>query len=176
MTELAPLRTSLLGDASARAAAMIAEATADAAAIRAAADAEAARIINAARDEGLRAAEATARSERLSSSRAARALVLGARRDRETTARDRALQAALDFRGHRRYTRLLDALEAEARRRLGAGVEIERDPQQGGGVRATRASRSLDLTLPRLAAQAVEQALRQIDAPSLNAKEAVSSR
>jgi hypothetical protein len=163
ITELTPLRATLLADASVRAAAMLADARAEASITRASAEAEALRLVDAAREDGRRAAEAIARSERLAAARQARALVLQARSAREATARERALRAALAFRKRPEYGRLLEALETDCRRRLGAEAEIERDPAQGGGVRARLGSRSLDYTLPSLAEHALALALPKND-------------
>ena len=158
MNQLEPLRQSLLNAASARAAATIAQARADATVTQAAAKARAAKIIAAARAEGRRATEARAQTQRVEAERAARALVLTAERGVEDKARTRALAAAMTFRHQPEYIKLLDTLEASARRRLGPAAEIERDPPDAGGVRARLGRRSIDLTLVSL----VDQTLRSV--------------
>jgi hypothetical protein len=155
VNQLEPVRQSLLSAASTRAAATIAQARADATATQAAAKAAAAKIIAAARAEGRRATEARARAQLVEAERAARALVLTAERGVEDDARTRALAAAMIFRHQPEYTKLLDTLEASARRRLGPTTEIERDPPDAGGLRARHGRRSIDLTLALLVDQAL---------------------
>jgi hypothetical protein len=155
VNQLEPLRQSLLSAASARATATIAQARTDATVTQTAAKATAAKIIATARAEGRRATEARAQAQRVEAERAARALVLTAERRVEDNARTRALAAAMTFRRQPEYTRLLDTLEASARRRLGPTTEIERDPPDAGGLRARHGRRSIDLTLVSLVDQAL---------------------
>jgi hypothetical protein len=91
--------------------------------------------------------------------RAARSVVLEAQDAVEAEARAQALAAAMSFRDDPDYSRLLDTLEANARRRLGGSATIERDPPAVGGIRARLARRSLDYTLPALVEQGLQTAL-----------------
>ncbi len=165
MNQLEPLRQSLLSAASARATATIAQARADATVTQAAAKATAAKTIATARAEGRRATEARAQAQRVEAERAARALVLTAERGVEDNARSRALAAAMTFRRQPEYTRLLDTLEASARRRLGPTTEIERDPPDAGGLRARHGRRSIDLTLVSLVDQALTGSFDEVAEP-----------
>ncbi|MFI5286948.1 MAG: hypothetical protein ACHQ4F_11580 [Candidatus Dormibacteria bacterium] len=166
MNQLEPVRQCLLSAASARASATIAQARADAKVTQAAAKATAAKIIATARAEGRRATEARAQAQRVDSERAARALVLTAERGVEDNARTRALAAAMTFRHRPEYTRLLDTLEASARRRLGPTTEIDRDPHDAGGLRAWRGRRSIDLTLASLVDQALTRSFVEVGEPA----------
>jgi len=166
VSQLEALRQSLLSAASARAAATIAQACADATVTQAAAKATAAKIIATARAEGRRATETRAQAQLVEAERAARALVLTAERGVEDNARTRALAAAMTFRHQPEYTKLLDTLEASARRRLGPTTEIERDPPDAGGVRARLGRRSIDLTLASLVDQALTGALDEVADPA----------
>jgi hypothetical protein len=166
VNQLEPLRQSLLSAASTRAAATIAQARADATATRAAAKAAAAKIIAAARAGGRRATEARAQAQLVEAERAARALVLTAERGVEDDARTRALAAAMIFRHQPEYTKLLDTLEASARRRLGPTTEIERDPPDAGGLRARHGRRSIDLTLASLVDQALTGSFDEVAEPA----------
>jgi len=166
MTQLEPLRQSLLTAASARAAAAVADAQAEAATTVAAAQAAARKIIETARAEGERAAESRTDTELVAAERAARALVLDAQRAVEDEARTRAFDAAMALRQRPEYQRLLDSLEASARRRLGASAVIERDPDAAGGIRARLQRLSLDYTLTALVERALTRAFAEAEAPS----------
>jgi hypothetical protein len=159
MTELEPIRRSLLRTASFRAGEMVAQAQADATSTLAAADQTASRIIETARAEGRRVAESRGLSDLVVAERTARSMILEARDAVEVEARARAMAAATSFRDDPDYSRLLDTLEADARRRLGGSAAIERDPPVVGGVRARLARRSLDYTLPSLVEHGVKTAL-----------------
>jgi hypothetical protein len=114
----------------------------------------------------VRAAEATVQAQLIASRRAARALVLDAQHDVEAGARARAIAAAKAFREIPEYQRLLDNLEASAKRRLGSAAEIVRDGSDGGGVRARAGKRSLDYTLTSLAVRALDDVLASADEPA----------
>jgi hypothetical protein len=159
MTELEPIRRSLINAASSSAGEIVARARADATATLAAAEQAAGRIIDTARAEGMRAAESRGLNQLVVAERAARSAVLEAQDAVEAAARARALAAAVSFRDEPDYSRLLDALEANARRRLGGSAAIERDPPAVGGIRARLARRSLDYTLPSLVEQGLKTAL-----------------
>ncbi len=55
------------------------------------------------------------------------------------------------------YDELLDRLAAAARRDLGDDASVERDPPDAGGVRAQAGTRSVDYTLPALAARWIDE-------------------
>jgi hypothetical protein len=138
---------------------MVAQARADATATLAAAEQAAARIIDTARAEGRHPSESRGLNELVVAERAARSVVLEAQDAVEAEARAQALAAAMSFRDDPDYSRLLDTLEANARRRLGGSATIERDPPAVGGIRARLARRSLDYTLPALVEQGLQTAL-----------------
>lgn len=125
-----------------------------------------AAAIEQARSQGMRAAEARMRTQLIASERAARMLVLDAQREVEAVARTRAIAEALAFRERPEYHRLLDNLEANAKRRLGSAAEIERDPPDCGGIRARVGNRSLDYTLTSLAAHVLDDVFAAIEAPA----------
>lgn len=81
--------------------------------------------------------------------------VLAVQREIYDEFRRRARATVLGLREEPGYPALVDRLAACARRELGDGVEIERDPPGLGGVRATAGTRSVDLTLPTLADRAI---------------------
>jgi hypothetical protein len=149
---------------------MIAQAHTDARATQTVARTTAAKIIAAARAEGRRTAEATAQAQFVEAERAARALVLTAEQEVEGSARTRALAAAMTFRQQPEYTKLLDALEASARRRLGPTAEIERDPPGAGGIRARRGRRSIDLTLASLVDQVLASSMDEVAEPVIGSR------
>ena len=159
MRELEPIRRSLISRASSRADDMVAQARADATATLTAADQEASRIIKTAREEGRRAAESRGLNDLIGAERTARSMILEAEDAVEVEARARALAAALSFRDDPEYSKLLDILEAHARRRLGGSAAIDRDPPEVGGIRARLARGSLDYTLPALVDQMLDTAL-----------------
>ena len=145
------LRTTLLRGVEAEV-----EATVSAAELRAAAQVERARedstrLQEDARAEGEAAGELeSARTLALARS-LARRIVLEARQAVYEDFRAQALAAALSLRADGKvYERLVDRLEATARRTLGDGAEVELDPADVGGVRARAGRRSVDLTLPTL--------------------------
>lgn len=149
-------RDALLDDARQRAAAMLAEA-----------DVEAGERLERARrqgDERLERARALGEVEgRVAAARAAalerssaRMEVLGAQRAASDELRRRARAAALGLRDAPDYAELLDRLMAAARRDLGDGAEIERDPRGVGGVRGRAGTRQVDYTLVALADRCVD--------------------
>jgi vacuolar-type H+-ATPase subunit E/Vma4 len=112
---------------------------------------ESARLQEVARSEGEAAGELEASRELALARSEARRLVLEARQAVYEDFRHRALADALALRADRKaYARLLDRLESAARRALGDGLAVERDPEDVGGVRARAGRRSVDLTLPAL--------------------------
>lgn len=151
------LRATLLEAAGAEAEATRAEAERRAGEELERARAEAERLQELAAAEGEAAGELQAgRALALARSRARR-LVLEARRAAYEDFRSRALAGALALRDDRKtYPSLLGRLETEARRALGDELELERDPEDLGGVRARAGKRSVDLTLPTLVDRCVK--------------------
>lgn len=68
---------------------------------------------------------------------------------------DRVRDAAVELRHDPRYPVLLDELERLARDQLGADAEVDRDPDQGGGVVAVSGDRRVDYRMPVLADRAI---------------------
>lgn len=145
------LRATLLEGAEAEARALLEDADRRAAdeSERSLADSE--RLVATARAEGNASGELQS-ARALALARAeTRRLVLEAKAALYEDFRSRALAAALALREDRAaYRRVLRRLEAEARRSLGDGAELELDPPDAGGVRARDGRRSVDLTLPVL--------------------------
>jgi vacuolar-type H+-ATPase subunit E/Vma4 len=69
---------------------------------------------------------------------------------------DHTRRSVVAMRSDPRYPALLDGLEALARRQLGAGAVIDRDPDPDGGLIAVSGSRRVDYTLPALADRALD--------------------
>jgi flagellar biosynthesis/type III secretory pathway protein FliH len=86
----------------------------------------------------------------------ARMEVLAARREAYEELRRRARAAALALRSEAGYDELLEQLAAAARRDLGEDAELEIDPPQDGGVRASADGRRVDYTLVALADRCVD--------------------
>lgn len=149
-------RDALLADARERAAGMLAAADAETAERTARARREADALVARARArgevEGRVAAARTVAVERSF----ARMKVLAAQRAASDEFRGRARIAVLALRDAPDYPDLLDRLAALARRDLGDGTELERDPPDVGGVRARTGTRSVDYTLVALADRCVE--------------------
>jgi vacuolar-type H+-ATPase subunit E/Vma4 len=145
------LRATLVAGAEAEAQALLGEAEARAAAESERAGEESERLLARARAEGEASGELQA-GRALALARAeSRRVVLEAKAEAYRELRERALAAALALRDDPEpYGRLLDELESAARRALGDGAAIERDPPEAGGVRAAAGRRSVDLTLPVL--------------------------
>lgn len=141
----------LLTDARERAAAVLAEADAEASAqidgARRQADDLVARARTRGEAEGRVAAARAAAVERSF----ARLEILAAQREAHDELRVRARAAVLALRDEADYPELLDRLAGAARRDLGDGAEIERDPPGAGGVRGRAGTRRVDYTLVALA-------------------------
>ncbi|HWB56966.1 MAG TPA: hypothetical protein VG479_08535 [Gaiellaceae bacterium] len=145
------LRATLLANASAEAHATRAAGESRVRAEREGRRAESSRLQATARAEGEAAGDLESARDLALARSGARRLVLEGRRAVYEDFRSRALAGALALRGDRKaYARLLDHLEAAARHSLGDDVEIERDPETVGGIRARAGARSVDLTLPTL--------------------------
>jgi hypothetical protein len=145
------LRATLLANASAEADATLAAGEGRVRAERERRREESSRLQESARAEGETAGNLESARDLAVARSGARRLVLEARQAVYEDFRGRALADALALRADRKeYARLLDRLEAAARRSLGDDVEIERDPEDVGGIRARAGARSVDLTLPTL--------------------------
>ncbi|HEY7561479.1 MAG TPA: hypothetical protein VH650_04820 [Gaiellaceae bacterium] len=145
------LRATLLADAEAEADAARAAGESRAEAERERAWTESSRLQERACVEGEAAGELESAREQALARSGARRLVLEARQAVYEDFRSLALADTLALRADRKaYARLLDGLEAAARRSLGGTAEIDRDPADVGGVRARAGKRSVDLTLPTL--------------------------
>jgi vacuolar-type H+-ATPase subunit E/Vma4 len=145
------LRATLLANAEAEADAVRAAGESRAKAERERAQTESSRLQERARAEGEAAGDLESARDLAVARSGARRVVLEARQAVYEDFRSRGLAEALAFRADRKeYARLLERLEDEARRSLGDDVEIERDPEDVGGIRARAGARSVDLTLPTL--------------------------
>jgi vacuolar-type H+-ATPase subunit E/Vma4 len=145
------LRATLLAGAEAEAEAARAAGESRAEAERELARTESSRLQESARAEGEAAGDLEAARDLALARSGARRVVLEARQAVYEDFRSCALADALALRADRKeYARLLERLEDEARRSLGDDVEIERDPEDVGGIRARAGARSVDLTLPTL--------------------------
>jgi vacuolar-type H+-ATPase subunit E/Vma4 len=145
------LRATLLEGAEGEARALLEDADRRAAAESERSLADSERLLETARAEGEASGELQS-ARALALARAeTRRLVLEAKAAVYEDFRSRALAAALALRDDRAaYPPVLRRLEAEARRALGDGAELELDPPDAGGVRAHDGRRSVDLTLPVL--------------------------
>lgn len=85
----------------------------------------------------------------------ARTEVLAAQREAYEELGRRARAAGLALRDDPGYPGLLERLGAAARRDLGDGAELEVDPPDAGGIRATAGSHRVDYTLTVLADRCV---------------------
>jgi vacuolar-type H+-ATPase subunit E/Vma4 len=150
-------REALLEDARARAARRLAAADAETDQRIAAARREAATIIAQARARGETEGRIAGARDAAVQRSFAHLKVLAAQRDVYDEFRRRARDATLALRDDPAYPALLDRLTASARRDLGDGAEIERDPPEVGGVRARDGTRSVDYTLPALADRAIAE-------------------
>jgi vacuolar-type H+-ATPase subunit E/Vma4 len=113
------------------------------------AQAAGARLLEEARAEGCEAAELEAARRRAEARRTAHQRVLRARRDALERLRRRVLDGLDEHRDDEAYDRLLDCLEAAARRQLGPGTDVDRAPA-GGGLVAKQGGRRVDYRLPVL--------------------------
>ena len=153
---LEPLREALIATARGDAESVRAEAAATAAAEIAAARSDAERAVGRARAEARERAELEVRSRRAAQRREARGRILRARREAYDALHEDAVAAVLRLRDDPGYEALLDRLEASARELLGPDATVERDPSGVGGVIAHDGRRSIDATLPALAASGLE--------------------
>ena len=149
--QLEPLRSALIADARKEADAILEDARLRAQQIAQRTDAECKAIELRAREEGVRAGTVEAARRRAEIVREQRRRVLRARCEAHDRIRGEAIEAVLELRRETGYRAFEERLEAIARRTLGEDALVERDPEGTGGVRATHGSRSIDLSLPRLA-------------------------
>lgn len=153
---LEPVRAALLADASREADRILASATGEAADITASAEAEISDARKQAEGRGRRSAEARA-AQLLAQARSdAHRNVLETKESIRQRLVAAVHEAALGLRDDERYPKLLDRLEAMARRQLGPDVTIERDPTDVGGVRASTANRRVDYSLVALSDRALQ--------------------
>ncbi len=146
----------LLDDARAVAGRALKEADDDARARLAHAQAEADALLARARAQGEAEGRLEAGRDEALERTLARMEVLAARREAYDQLRHRARAAALALRSEAGYGELLEHLAAAARRDLGFEAELEIDPPQEGGVRASADGRRVDYTLAALADRCVD--------------------
>lgn len=154
--QLAPLERALMSAVHEDVSARLEDAESRAAAIVRQSEDRAHERLERARAEGKSVAEREAARRLMQARRRTRGLVLRAQRaayDRLLAGAD-AVARALP--GEPVYADLERRLVEAAKATLGAEVEIVRNPDDVGGVRARAGSRSLDLTLPHLARRCVE--------------------
>lgn len=144
-------RDALLADARERAAQLLAAGEAEAEERIGAARRQAAAMIERARERGEAEGRVEAARDAAVERSFARVEVLAAQREAYDEFSRRARAATLALRDDPEYPALLDRLAAAARRDLGDGAEIERDPPETGGVRGRAGTRSVDYTLSALA-------------------------
>ena len=161
---LDPLRAAALGEATARADAILAEAAEQARARLARADAAAAALVERARHDGAAAAELTAAHGRARARGDARALVLAERSAIYERVRQEAAEAVLRLRDAPEYSALLERLAAKAHAQLGEGAEVDVGCPEIGGVVGRAGSRSVNYTLPALVERCIAELGTQIEA------------
>lgn len=148
-------RESLLADARAAAARVRAAGEAEADEAVAQARRHAAELVPAAREQGAEEGRLQAAADEAGARVRARGQVLAARREAYDELRRAAREAVLRLRDEPEYDDLLARLAEQARRDLGTSADVEVDPPEVGGVRATAGSRLVDYTLPTLADRCV---------------------
>jgi vacuolar-type H+-ATPase subunit E/Vma4 len=154
MNGLEPVRMHHLAAARAQAEAIVSEARAQSGQIHARSAADAEALITHAQQEGEDAAALDTSREWITARRRARGIILAAQRD----AFDRLRAAAATaVRSDPRYPALLARLADTARRQLGPGAEVTTDPDGERGVRATRKSRHVNLSLEEMVEQSLER-------------------
>ncbi|MGZ4201367.1 MAG: V-type ATP synthase subunit E family protein [Thermoleophilaceae bacterium] len=153
---LGSARDALLEDARTRAREIVAAGEAEAAQQTGPARRQAEEILAAARAQGESEGRREAAREEAAEHAAARATVLAAQRESYDELCRRARVAALSLRSEPDYARLLEHLSAAARQGLGEDAELELDPPELGGVRASAGTRALDYTLVAIAERCVD--------------------
>jgi vacuolar-type H+-ATPase subunit E/Vma4 len=164
MDDAAGLRSAL----DAAAAELLDRSRREAADIEAAARARATEVVAAGRDaadelirsalaEGARAADTEAATRLARAHRDARRTVLGARRKAMDQLRADVVAGLDELHQGPGYQDVENGLVELAGSVLGADAVVQRDPDGAGGVRASADSRSVDLTLPTLAARCLDR-------------------
>ena len=159
-TALAPVREALRRRAEESAARTVTEARQQAEEILAAARAEAADIRSTAEREGAEAARADAVASSARARRQARRTVLAEQEHLHSLLAAEVLERARGLRSDPRYPQILRRLTAQADRMLGPMASVTESHK--GGVVGTAGSRRLDLSLPALAEQALEDHAREV--------------
>lgn len=152
-----PLRDAILADAHAAAERVLARADEQAVAKLRDAEQTGRALVERARAEGIAAAAIAGAYEEARGTRVARAAELAARRELYEELGRQARAAARELRTQPGYEALLDRLAAGARAQLGPAAEIERDPPDSGGIRASSGARHVDYTLDALAGRCLER-------------------
>ena len=151
---LEPVRQALRHDAEATAAHTDAQARTQASDLMARAQAQSDAIHAAAEQEGAEAARAEAAASSARARRRARRTVLAEQEHLRAELQARVLELSREIRRDPRYPQILRRLTAEADQVLGPLASVTESHL--GGVVGTAGSRRLDLTLPALAEQALE--------------------
>jgi vacuolar-type H+-ATPase subunit E/Vma4 len=152
-----PAGEALLADARADAERLQAEADAEAEAQVARARREADELIARARAQGEADGRAESAREEAREAMLTRMEVLAAHRAVYEELLRRARTEVLKLRGEPSYPDLLERLAAACRRDLGDEAQLEIDPPDAGGVRASAGSRRVDYTLVALAESCVRE-------------------
>ncbi|HEY7250034.1 MAG TPA: hypothetical protein VIG37_06030 [Methylomirabilota bacterium] len=153
---LEPARDALLADARNRARQLIDQASAEATARIEQARRAGAEIVDRARAQGEAEGRISGAREEARESALARMEVLAAQRAAYEELRRRARAAVLALRDDPGYPELLERLAAACRNDLGERAQLETDPPDAGGVRATAGTRSVDYTLIALAERCID--------------------
>lgn len=152
---LDPVRRALTREADTAAARADAAARSQAQEIMARAQAEADAIIATAQHEGAEAARAEAVASSARARREARRTVLAEQEHLRSLLREQVLEQVREVRRDPRYPQILRRLTARADRLLGPMASVTESPR--GGVTGTAGSKRLDLSLPALAEQALDE-------------------
>jgi vacuolar-type H+-ATPase subunit E/Vma4 len=155
MSDLAAASKALLEDARRQAESALAAADDDAETTLRRAREQAEAMLADARARGSAEGRVSAAREADQAAVLARMQVLAARRQAYEQLQAGARDAALALRDEPGYPELVERLAAAARRDLGDGAEVERDPPGAGGIRAHAGSRHVDYTLEALADRCV---------------------
>ncbi|MBS2965896.1 hypothetical protein KGA66_22800 [Actinocrinis puniceicyclus] len=152
---LDPVRDRLIGRARQDADAVTAAARADAEAVIAAARDQARAVLDEAREQGGAEAAAQTRAARSAARREARGMLLAAQRAVYDAVRESIELNVLALREAPDYAALVAVLERRVHDLLGPRAEITADAR--GGVVAAVPGKRVDLSLPAIAARAVER-------------------
>lgn len=158
---LEPIRRWLRDAAEAQAAEIRDSAEQEAVALLAAAQAEADRIRQDAVAEGEAAARSAAALRSAQVRRRASGTVLAQQEELRLTLRREVVRAAMAARTDPRYPQLVDRLVEHGRAVLGPDATVTQSPD--GGVVVERGSRRLDLSLPALATQALDERQGEVE-------------